>query len=101
MFKTSRPKIWPTFCGLVSLRPIIALICLPLLATCGGGSDSTGPSPATALAFGVQPTAATAGVPLAPVVNVQVIDADGQPATTSGTSISLAIASKRRPGRVE
>jgi alpha-tubulin suppressor-like RCC1 family protein len=64
-----------------------------LLATCGG--DSTGPSRTPAqLAFTVQPNAVVAaGAVIDPVVQVSVLDADGNTARFATASITLAITS--------
>jgi protein-disulfide isomerase-like protein with CxxC motif len=64
-------------------------------ATDLAGAASTAFDVATAppvkLSFGVQPSTATAGAPIAPAVTVAVLDRLGNPATTSTASITVAL----------
>jgi len=76
------------------LRPLLSFATGFLLAGCGGG-DTTGPSssPASKLAFTVQPGTVTAGAAISPAVQVTVQDAQGNTVTSSTASITLAISS--------
>ena len=77
-----------------SLRPLLSLAGVFLLATCGGG-ESTSPSgnAPTKLALAVQPTTVISGAAITPAVQVTVQDAQGNTVTGSTPSITLAITS--------
>ena len=80
--------------------PRIAVAALALgvaVAGCGGSEGGTDPVDpvdpiiATRLAFEVQPTAATAGSPITPAIQVRAVDADGRVATSFAGSVTLSL----------
>src|SRR6516225_7163290 len=79
--------------GAVPLAGCLALLAAGCDGGGGGGSGSTSPPPPTAtkLAFGVQPSATTAGLQFAPAVQVVVQDAHGATVMSASTSITVAI----------
>lgn len=69
-----------------------ALVLLVLSAACGGGgSSATSPSPAS-LAFTVDPGPSSAVAPLAPIVKVEVRDANGLRVVGATSSVTMALA---------
>ena len=63
------------------------------LMACGGNDDGTGPRVGTPakLAFTVQPTSGTAGVPIAPTVTAAIQDASGDVVTTATNAVTIAL----------
>jgi alpha-tubulin suppressor-like RCC1 family protein len=78
-----------------SMKAALALWCygtLILTAGCGGDATGTGGDHhPVRLAFVVQPNASSAGISLAPSVEIAVQDAQGQLDTTATTAITVAI----------
>jgi hypothetical protein len=76
------------------MRLPLTVVAVSLAVTaCGGGGDSALAPDATHLAFQSQPSATTAGQPMAPPVQVSILDASGNPVAAASDPVTLAIGS--------